>query len=79
MADGNDLLIRLIINEGAGETLRLDIEDGTTLTELLEEYVTGYSEEKYVATVNGVEKENGYELRNGDSVSVVPKKFKGMS
>ena len=68
-----------INNDGGGYANYIDVKEGTTVSELIEQKIPNAKASDYLIRVNRQPTEQDYVLQDGDRVSCTPVKIEGAS
>lgn len=69
--------INFVNNTGGGFRGEMDVADGTTIQQFFEAQFGGKNFSDYGITVNRLDVNPSRELREGDTVTIVPGKYSG--
>ena len=69
--------ILFINNDGSGFADEIQINEGTTITQLFHERIKNADPTAYLIRVNRQPVNSGYVLQEGDRVSITPTKIEG--
>jgi len=69
--------VMLVNNDGEGVAGYVDVEEGTTLNELLRSELNGRDPDNYMVRVDREPRDGNYELREGNRVTITPKNIEG--